>query len=103
LKTKRVLQRRKTSTPPAGAPNWCLSTEALRKFNRSTNNIPLYDYDTEEDDHRNNSENNENRESSENRENRENTRKRKKNSKQKKEKTTKNKISHNLLLRSSLR
>ena len=77
MKTKRVLQRCKTSTPPAGAPNWCLNTEALRKFNRSTNNIPLYDYDTEEDDH----ENNENRESSVNRENRENT---KKNSKQKK-------------------
>lgn len=89
MKTKRVLQRCKTSTPPAGAPNWCLNTEALRKFNRSTNNIPLYDYDTEEDDHSNNSENNENRESSENRENRENTRKRKKNSKQKKRKNHK--------------
>lgn len=89
MKTKRVLQRCKTSIPPAGAPNWCLNTEALRKFNRSTNNIPLYDYDTEEDDHSNNSENNENRESSENRENRENTRKRKKNSKQKKRKNHK--------------
>ena len=79
MKTKRVLQRCKTSTPPASAPNWCLNTEALRKFNRSTNNIPLYDYDSEEDDHSNNSENNENRESG----NRENTRKRKKNSKKK--------------------
>ena len=97
MKTKRVPQRCKTSTPPAGAPNWCLNTEALRKFNRLTNNIPLYDYDTEEDDHSNNSENNENRE---NRENRETTRKRKKNSKQKKRKI---KISHNLLLRFSLR
>ena len=72
-----------TSTPPAGAPNWCLNTEALRKFNCSTNNIPLYDYDTEDDHSNNNSENDENRE------NRENTRKRKKNSKHKKKKTHK--------------
>ena len=85
LKIKRV-QRCKsmTSIPPAGAPNWCLNAEALRKFNRSNNKIMLYDYDTEND-HNNNSENDED----ESRENRENTRKRKKKSKQRKRKTAK--------------
>jgi len=34
--------------PPIGAPSWCLSEEALTKFNRPTDDIPIYDYDTEE-------------------------------------------------------
>jgi hypothetical protein len=50
LKLKRV-QRCKTTTslPPMGAPSWCLNREALERFNRPTNNIPVYDYDTDED------------------------------------------------------
>jgi hypothetical protein len=49
LKYKRV-QRVKTTNniPPIGAPNWCLNKEALEKFNRATDNIPVYD-DTDED------------------------------------------------------
>ena len=46
---KRV-QRYKTTTsiPPKGAPSWCLNQQALERLNRSTNNIPVYDYDTED-------------------------------------------------------
>ena len=51
VKIKRV-QRYKsmTSIPSVGTPSWCLNTEALRRFNRSTDNIPNYDYNTDEDD-----------------------------------------------------
>lgn len=51
LNIKRA-QRCKTTTsvPPIGAPNWCLTEEALRRFNRSTKNVPIYDYDTDTDD-----------------------------------------------------
>ena len=31
------------------APNWCLTDEALKRFNRSTNEIPTYDYNTDQD------------------------------------------------------
>ena len=49
LKIKRV-QRCKTTTsvPPVGTPNWCLTDEALKRFNRSTNEIPTYDYNTDQ-------------------------------------------------------
>jgi hypothetical protein len=51
LKCKRV-QRVKTtdSMPPIGAPSWCLSTEALEKLGRDTNNIPSYECDSDEED-----------------------------------------------------
>jgi hypothetical protein len=60
-KFKRV-QRFKSSTsaPPIGTPDWCLNEEALRRFNRSTNEIPIYDYNTdqdENDEYRNNNKN----------------------------------------------
>lgn len=48
LKQKRVNKDKTTSAPPIGAPNWCLSEEALRKLGRSTDNIP--NYDPEDDD-----------------------------------------------------
>jgi len=54
LKRKPLLKRKKTqrtensSIPPTGAPSWCLSREALERFNRSSVNIPVYDYDTDE-------------------------------------------------------
>jgi hypothetical protein len=48
-KCKRVEVDKAASMPPAGAPSWCLNREALEKFNRSTENIPLYDYDTDTD------------------------------------------------------
>ncbi|GBC36290.2 hypothetical protein GLOIN_2v1485488 [Rhizophagus irregularis DAOM 181602=DAOM 197198] len=50
LKIKRV-QRCKTTTsmPPVDTPNWCLTDEALKRFNRSTNEIPTYDYNTDQD------------------------------------------------------
>lgn len=50
-KFKRV-QRCKSPTgvPPVGTPNWCLSPEALKKLNRTTENIPEYNTDHDEDD-----------------------------------------------------
>ena len=63
FKYKRV-QRDKTisNIPPIGAPNWCLNEEALEKFNRATDNIPVYDDiddDSEDDDRGNNGNNTE--------------------------------------------
>src|SRR6266496_1462941 len=54
LKCKRVQARDETSSPPIGAPSWCLNEEALNRFNRSDDNIPRYDYDTEDYDDSNN-------------------------------------------------
>src|SRR3954452_4075634 len=47
LKIKRV-EKYKTTTnePPIGMPGWCLNREVLERFNRATNNIPVYDDDT---------------------------------------------------------
>ena len=62
-KFKRV-QRYKstTSVPPVGTPNWCLNEQALKKFNRSINETPIYDHNTDQDDendeYHNNTENN---------------------------------------------
>ena len=50
LKQKQIHSDKTTSVPPIGAPSWCLNREALRKFNRSIENIPIYDYDTDEED-----------------------------------------------------
>jgi hypothetical protein len=36
-----------TSAPPIGAPSWCLNQDALERFNRSNDNIPIYDQDTD--------------------------------------------------------
>jgi hypothetical protein len=50
LKQKRVSGDKNPGVPPpVGAPSWCLNEEALRKFNRSTENIPIYD-DTKDQD-----------------------------------------------------
>ncbi|CAB5389008.1 unnamed protein product [Rhizophagus irregularis] len=50
LKIKRV-QRCKTiiSMPSVDIPNWCLTDKTLKSFNRSTNEIPTYDYNTDQD------------------------------------------------------
>lgn len=51
IKIKRVGKyKTNTSLPPKGAPSWCLNQEALIKLNRSTRNIPVYDYNTDEED-----------------------------------------------------
>lgn len=93
LKRRRIQRdRNPASVPPSGAPRWCLTKEALEKSNRSIENIPTYDCDTDHDDSHDDSENEE--ESRENaRESRENTRKRNKSSKQKRKhaKTSKRK------------
>jgi hypothetical protein len=47
-KCKRVHVDKTASIPPAGAPSWCLNREALEQFNCSTENIPIFDYDTDE-------------------------------------------------------
>ncbi|CAB5371872.1 unnamed protein product [Rhizophagus irregularis] len=67
-----------SSIPPIGAPSWCLNQEALNQFNRSSINILVYDYDT--DDIQNNSDNDTEDESINNEEisNRTNSNKRKK-------------------------
>jgi hypothetical protein len=50
LKQKRISGDKNPGVPPpVGAPNWCLNEEVLRKFNRLTKNIPIYD-DTEDQD-----------------------------------------------------
>lgn len=55
LKTKRIEKYKSTNDqPPIGAPSWCLNEEALKRFNRPTNNIPVYDYDTAEESDNNN-------------------------------------------------
>jgi hypothetical protein len=86
LKRRRI-QRDKNpaSVPPSGAPSWCLTREALEKYNRSIENIPTYDYDTDDTDH-------DISQDTENEESRKTTRKRKKKSKKKKKvKTSKHK------------
>lgn len=101
LKRKRVETDKDgtASVPPISAPSWCLNEEALKKFNRSTDHIPIYDYDTET--HNDDSENETSsddeireirkRKTNDN-ESRENQRrKRKKSSKSKKSKKSKNK------------
>lgn len=73
LKKKRVGKGKTTSVPPAGAPSWCLSMEALQKLKRSTENIPNYDPENNDDndhiddidsDHQNDESDNNNAESS---------------------------------------
>lgn len=84
---KRV-NRYKTTTdePPIGAPSWCLNQEALERFNRPTNNIPVYDYDTEESQEHDNSDHNDIEDDNE-----ANKRKRKNREKSKKKKEKKRK------------
>ncbi|PKC57568.1 hypothetical protein RhiirA1_472293 [Rhizophagus irregularis] len=107
LKRKSIqVDKNPASVPPIGTPSWCLNEDALKKFNCQTDNIPIYDYDTEDHDNSSNdSENNttgddESRESRENRkrktndnEDRDNRKRkrssRKKSSKQKRRKKSK--------------
>lgn len=88
-KLKRVeICKTTTSVPPVGTPNWCLNEEALRKFNRSSNETPTYDCDTdqdnENDEYYNNTENDKN-------DKHENKKRKNKKKQKKKEKETKKK------------
>lgn len=48
LERKKSRSRDNTSSvPPIGTPSWCLSQQALERFNRSNVNIPVYDCDTD--------------------------------------------------------
>ena len=49
LKRKEADNTSTSSVPPTGAPSWCLNHEALKQFNRSSDNVPVFDYDTDED------------------------------------------------------
>jgi len=52
-----LTERRKvdtTSAPPIGAPSWCLKKEALERYNRSNDNIPIYDQTDDESGHESN-------------------------------------------------
>jgi hypothetical protein len=84
LKQRRIQKdKNPASVPPSGAPSWCLTREALEKYNRSIENIPTYDYDTDD---------NISQDDTENEESRKTTRKRKRKSKEKKKvKTSKHK------------
>ena len=62
LKYKRAQEDQTTSVPPIGIPSWCLNRETLEKFNCATDNILIYDYNTDKDneeDHGNKSNNTE--------------------------------------------
>ena len=48
LKRKRANSASMSSIPPKSAPSWCLTQEALKRFNRSSDDIPIYDYSTDE-------------------------------------------------------
>ncbi|CAB4429269.1 unnamed protein product [Rhizophagus irregularis] len=56
LKTKQATLKYKridgyvheTGMPPIGAPSWCLNKVALERLNRSTEEIPIYDWDSED-------------------------------------------------------
>jgi hypothetical protein len=89
LKIKRV-EKYKTTTnkPPTGAPSWCLNKEALKRFNRLTNNIPVYDYDTEESQEYDNGDHNDTEDDNEEK-NRANSNKRKRKTKKKSKKKKK--------------
>ena len=50
LKQRQIHSDKTTSVPPIGAPSWYLNREALRRYKRSVENIPVYDYDTDEED-----------------------------------------------------
>lgn len=100
LKYKKVQRDKTTSSiPPIGAPSWCLNRKALEKFNRATDNIPLYDHDTDEDvekdqeDRDNNSNNTEEDEENFGRKKKNKTKYLKKRSKHTKKKTHKSKKS----------
>jgi hypothetical protein len=84
LKIKRV-ERYKTTTnePPIGAPSWCLNQEALERFNRPTNNIPVYDCDTEENQEHYNSNHSDTEDDDNEERNRVNSNKRKRKNKKK--------------------
>ena len=45
----RVKKDKNTNAPPLGTPDWCLNEGALVKLHRSTDNIPVYDYDSDEE------------------------------------------------------
>ena len=85
LKCRRI-QRDKNpaSVSPSGAPSWYLTKEALEKYNRSIENVPVYDYDTDHNSHDDSENDEESRKNA--RESRENARKRKKSSRQKRKK-----------------
>jgi hypothetical protein len=91
LKIKRV-EKYKTTTnkPPTGAPSWCLNQEALKRFNRLTNNIPVYDYDTEESQKYDNGDHNDTEDNNEEK-NRANSNKRKRKTKKKSKKRSEKK------------
>ncbi|CAB4417095.1 unnamed protein product [Rhizophagus irregularis] len=56
LKTKQATLKYKridgyvheTGMPPIGAPSWCLNKVALERLNRSTEEVPIYDWDSED-------------------------------------------------------
>ncbi|PKK57330.1 hypothetical protein RhiirC2_858261, partial [Rhizophagus irregularis] len=43
-----------SNVPPIGVPSWCLNQDALEQFNYSNVNIPVYDYNTDNQDNSDN-------------------------------------------------
>ena len=96
LKRKRVHQNvNNVSVPPIGTPSWCLNNEALEKFNRSTNDIPVYDDgdtgDTDEEEIHDNSNHNTSENDDDNDSRRDNSSKKRKKNKHKKKSKKKRK------------
>ncbi|CAB5355035.1 unnamed protein product [Rhizophagus irregularis] len=58
LKCKRAqssqLRYNTSNVPPIGVPSWCLNQDALEQFNYSNVNIPVYDYNTDDQDNSDN-------------------------------------------------
>ena len=48
LKLKKANNTSTSSIPPINAPDWCLNREALKRFNCSSVNILVYDYNTDD-------------------------------------------------------
>ena len=51
LKPKKSNNISTSSLPPMSVPSWCLNQEALKRLNRSSVDIPVYDYDTDDNQH----------------------------------------------------
>lgn len=47
VENNKIRKRNTSGMPPIGAPSWCLNQDALKRFNRSNENIPIYDRDTD--------------------------------------------------------
>lgn len=91
LENNNTRKKNTSSVPPIGVPSWCLSKDALERFNRSNVNIPVYDRDTDSVQESDIEENNDKEIPNRTNSSKKKKRKSKKNSKQKRNKKHKSK------------